>query len=76
MDNFLKQFLDSGKKVLLDTKAPRPTQTSKQKGKIADTSMEGDPHKVFVRRCISEKPKKAEVVKELKRFIEAEEALL
>ena len=78
MEGFLKEFLSSGKRLLEDTKKARATPT--KKGKASRSEVDGvqetDPHKIFIKRCISEKPKKAEVVKDIKRFIEGAEAEL
>ena len=77
-DAALREFLSSGKKLLQDTKAPRRVLEKKTKtadpltGEVKET----DPHKVFVRRTIQEKPKKAEVITEFKKFIEQAEAKL
>lgn len=71
MTDLLRDFLKSGKKLLDDTKAP------KRMKKQPDLSeMETDPHRVFVKRTINEKPKPKDLVKELKRFIDAAEAEL
>lgn len=75
MSDYLKSFFDTGKKLLDDTKKPRALATKKQN--VADMSqVEADPHKNFIKRTISEKPKKAEVVKDIKKFIEMYEAEL
>jgi hypothetical protein len=84
MDDHFKHFLDSGKKLLRDTKAPRrPAAAAPVKGK-KDTgpaqpsmsSLSDDPHAVFVRRVVHEKPKKPEIVEQIKRFIVVAEANL
>ena len=73
-DSVLKSFLQSGRHLLLDTKAPKKTQ-KKEKVTKAEVfgDLETDPHKIFRKRCIHEKPKKADVVLDIKRFIEAAE---
>ena len=83
MDDHFKHFLDSGKKLLQDTKAPRRPATTVVKGK-KDTGpaqpkmseLSDDPHAVFVRRVVHEKPKKPEIVEQIKRFIVVAEANL
>jgi len=75
MSDYLGQMLSSGKKLIIDTKVlkkPKAPPISIEKA----TFVESDPHKAFVRRCIAERPKKEDVVKELKRFIVAAEAEL
>ena len=82
MDDHFKHFLDSGKKLLTDTKAPRrvaaPVKGKRDTGpaqpKMSDLS--DDPHAVFVRRVVNEKPKKPEIVEQIKRFIVVAEANL
>lgn len=75
MSDYLGQVLASGKKIIVDTKTPKKPKapaTSIEKMSVPDS----DPHKAFVRRCIAERPKKEDVVKDLKRFIAAAEAEL
>jgi len=81
MNDYLKEFLASGKKLLTDTKAPKPPKPpSKTKGKLTSpaegSSVGSDPHKVFVKRAIDEKLKPAEIVKQIQKFCDAEDALL
>lgn len=77
MDNTFKEFLASGRTLLLDTKTPRKLVAPARKIKKEDMGLgETDPYKAFVRRVVQEKPKKTEIVKELKRFAEAAEANL
>ena len=72
MEGFLRDFLASGKKLLDDTKQIK-MKTAKQKKKAAEP-LSDDPHKNFVRRVIAEKPKKKEIVDDIKKFISAAEA--
>jgi len=74
MDSSLKAFFDSGRKLLIDTKLPKLTPSKAPKK--MDTPLEGDPHKVFVRRVIQEKPKAKELVEDMKKFITAAEEQL
>ena len=67
-------MLKAGRKILTDTKTPKLI-IKKSKEQIGSPT-ETDPHKVFIRRTIQEKPKKAAIVEEIKRFITAAEALL
>lgn len=71
--DLLKQIQQSGGKVLDDTKTKKKKEAKVPK---LQEVPEADPHKAFIRRCIAERPSKEEVVKALKKFIEAEEALL
>lgn len=75
MSDYLKEVLASGRRVLSDTKQPRkpPVQESKKPGILPNPAagsgpLEKDPHKVFVKRAIKEKMKKAEIVEEVQRF--------
>jgi hypothetical protein len=72
MRNELKEFMNSGKTLITDTKTPRQLKP-KEKAKPDEI---GDPHKVFVRHTIQTKPKKSEIIEEFKKFIKvAEDAL-
>jgi hypothetical protein len=75
MSDYLGQMLSSGRKIIIDTKVPKKAKAPSNSIEKA-TIIENDPHKAFVRRCIAERPKKEDVVKELKRFIVAAEAEL
>jgi len=72
MGNELKEFMKSGKTLITDTKTPRQLKP-KEKAKPDEI---GDPHKMFVRQTIQNKPKKSELVEEFKKFIKVEEAKL
>jgi hypothetical protein len=79
MDPTLKALFESGRTLLADTKMPRklPTKSqkvSKSEAMGAPTPAETDPYKVFIKKCVLEKPKKKEVLDSLKRFIVAAEA--
>ena len=76
MGDFLHQLFSSGRKLVADTKMlPAPKQSKKESPTIekAAANVETDPHKLFVKRMITEKPKKADVVKEIQKFISAAE---
>lgn len=78
MDATFQHFLQSGRTLVADTKGPRrPIGGDKQKASAAgfDTT-ETDPYRIFSRKMILEKPSKADVVKEIRRFIEMAEAAL
>ena len=75
MSDYLKEVLASGRKLLTDTKAPRkaPVEVSKKPGQIPNPAagsspLEKDPHKIFVKRAIKEKMKKADIKEEVQRF--------
>lgn len=74
MSSVLKDLMSSGRKILADTKAPAPDK--KVKASTINNPVESDPHKIFVKRTIAEKPKKAEVVEEMKRFVKQAEDCL
>lgn len=63
---------------MTDTKVPASKEKREviAKSKTTPTPEDGDPHKVFIKKTISDKPKKMEVVESMKRFIKAEEAKL
>ena len=82
MSDYLKDILASGKRLLTDTKTPKQIKVvpAGGKGKLsnpaAGSAPESDPHKVFVKRAIQEKLKKAEIVKQLQKFCDDEDAKL
>lgn len=89
MDATLKGLIESGRQLITDTKARRPVSVTTEKqakalrkkhgataAAMASGPEETDPYKVFAKRCINEKPKKADVVDDIKRFIAAAEAKL
>ena len=79
MSGFVNDFLQSGRRIVLDTKQPRIKKTERPKdprtGKPALPVAE-DAHQVFIKRCINDKPSKKDIVEDLKRFIEVAEAKL
>ncbi len=81
MDATLQALMSSGKSLLLDTKQRKATPGSvaaKSKHTIAGAAAvtETDPHRLFIRKVIDEKPSKTDIVEHMKKFIkEAEDAL-
>jgi hypothetical protein len=78
-DATFQHFLESGKSLLTTTMQPRKADVKsvkKEKGPTTavQSPVSDDPHKVFVRKCVGEKPKKAEVVEMMRRFIDSAEA--
>jgi hypothetical protein len=74
MSDALKEFLNSGKKIITDTKQPKSLPTKKQvplQESLSEPS--GDRHQVFIKRTIREKPKKTEILEEFKKFVEQAE---
>lgn len=74
MDGTLKQFIESGRKIITDSKLPKqkPTKTAPTPANMDEPA--GDAHQVFVRRTKKELPKKLEIVEEFKKFIKVAEA--
>lgn len=73
----IRDFFASGRRVLLDTKTPRKVAAKvKEADPVTQGPVETDPYRAFSRRVIQDKPKKGEVVKDIKRFIEAAESQL
>jgi hypothetical protein len=77
MSSYFDELQKSGKKILEDTKTPAliKKKATKPVGAM-DAPTETDPHKVLIKRTISEKPKKSELVEDFKKFITAAEAEL
>lgn len=80
MDATLQALLSSGKALLTDTKQRKPTPGTKKPSKhtIAEAAAitETDPHRLFVRKVIDEKPSKDKIVEEIMKFVKAAEAAL
>lgn len=79
MDQTLKNMFESGKALLTDTKTRKPKAVLPKPAKVGfDTQVkeELDPHRKFVKRVIDARPKKADLVEDIKSFIEKAEALL
>ena len=74
MSDFLRDLNSRGAKILDDTKT-RPVKAAPKPPSIT-TPPETDPHRAFVKRTIQERPKKGDVVEELKKFIKQEEEKL
>jgi hypothetical protein len=72
MSEALRDFLSSGRKLLNDTKAPKAKTTKSQPPPLG-APVDTDPHKVFQKRTIADKPKKTEVVKDMEKFIKQAE---
>ena len=75
MSAYLNDFLKSGKKILEDTKSPAIKKEKAKPVAALGTPTDSDPHKVFIKRMIQERPKKKDVVEEFEKFIKAAEAL-
>jgi hypothetical protein len=76
MDPLLKSLFDTGRKLISDSKSAKPPASKKGKASLATEAMEPpetDPHKIFVKRAVREKPKNPEMIKEIKKFIEVAE---
>jgi len=76
MDATYKSFLESGRHLVMDTKTPRKHGTKPPPIAMTGGSGSEDPHKVFVKNTISSKPKKAELVKDIEKFIKQAEDCL
>ena len=77
MSESLKEFLNSGRKLITNTKIKMIKNTSKEAKVLKDKPITNeDPHQVFVRRTILEKPKKSEIVEEFIKFIKSAEEKL
>lgn len=72
----LQALLKDGKTILTDTKVPAGKEKREKIAKNAQAPPESDPHKAFVKRVITDKPGREDVVKEFERFIKEAEARL
>ena len=75
MSSYLKDVLSTGRKILGDTKQ-LPVKDSKPKASSINNPPESDPHKIFIKRAINERPKKSEMVDDIKKFIKQAEDCL
>jgi DNA polymerase III epsilon subunit-like protein len=73
---YLSHLLKSGKVILSDTKLPASREKREKIVKNSQEPPDSDPHKAFVKKTITDKPKKEDVVKDLERFIKEAEAKL
>lgn len=78
MDGNFKDFVQSGRSLITDTKTPKVKSQSVKQNKVGLEApvTEKDPHRVLIRRCIDDRIKKSEVIEEFKKFIVAAEAAL
>jgi hypothetical protein len=74
MDATYKQFVESGKLLITDTKQLKKAAVKQQKPMKEEDA--GDPHKVFIRNTIGSLPSKADLLVEVKKFITAAEEKL
>lgn len=72
----LQNLLKDGKTILLDTKIPATKEKREKIAKNAQQPLDSDPHRAFVKRTITDKPDKDELVKDLERFIKEAESKL
>lgn len=76
----LKDLFASGRTILSDSKQRKAPAPGKSKKGPATANLaappETDPYRIFIRKCVNEKIKKADMVKDIERFIKvAEDAL-
>jgi hypothetical protein len=72
----LTSLLKDGKVILQDTKIPATKEKREKIAKNAQAPPESDPHRAFVKRTITDKPDREELVKDLERFIKEAESKL
>jgi hypothetical protein len=73
---YLSHLLKSGKVILSDTKIPASKEKREKIVKNSQEPPDSDPHKAFIKKTITDKPKKEDVVKDFERFIKEAEAKL
>jgi hypothetical protein len=81
MSDYLNQLLKSGRMILGDTKRTKVPPSKAEKTKKATMGdvmgvQDQDPHRNFIKWCVSEKPKAKEIIKQFQKFIEGAEAAL
>lgn len=73
--NFLA-FLQSGKKILTDTKTPRKSEPKTKKLPAPTPDEPSDPHERFIKKCVRDKPSKKVLLEFFEDTIKSEEAKL
>lgn len=76
MDDNFRNFLESGRKILVDTKTKRPKQPEVKKLPAPKAEGPKDPRESFIKTCIRDKPPKKFVLEFWQEEIEKEEAKL
>ena len=80
MDSGLRNFLDTKKNLILDTKIPairkQKTEVPKPPKEMMEKPVENDPYRKFANSCIKDKPSKKDIIEKIESFITAAEALL
>lgn len=80
MDSGLKNFLDTKKNLILDTKIPglrrQKTEVPKPSKEMMERPIENDPYRKFANTVIKDKPTKKDIIEKIESFITAAEALL
>ena len=70
------QFLQSGRKILTDTKTPRRAEPKTKKLAPPKPEEPLDPHDRFVKKCIRDKPSKKVLLEFFEDTIKSEESKL
>ena len=80
MDSGLRNFLETKKNLILDTKLPsirkQKTEVPKVPKSMQERPIENDPYKKFANTVIKDKPTKKDIIEKIQSFIDAEEAKL
>jgi hypothetical protein len=79
MNKFVEEFLASGKQLVKDSKVPRQTITKKKaksSAVVAPMLNDEDPHKMFVSRVINQKMKAKDIVSDIQKICDMEDAKL
>jgi hypothetical protein len=74
--SYLTNLLKSGRQILTDTKLPATKEKREKIVQNAQAPIESDPHRAFVKKTITEKPSKEDIVKDFERFIKEAESKL
>lgn len=79
MDATLKNFFDSKKALIKDTKligSKKQKVTVPKAGKDMNKPLDDDPYRRFASSAIKDKPSKKDLIEKVQQFIDAEEAQL
>ena len=78
-DTFFRDFINSGRKIISDTKTPKLPNSKAEKLPTASDMMKGGKpmtgYDVFIKRIIKELPSKKELIEDFQNFIKQAEDL-
>jgi hypothetical protein len=77
-DTFFKDFITSGRKIIVDTKVPKMSNKVEKPPTVADSFKGGKPmngYDVLIKRVIKELPSKKDLIQDFEIFIKQAEEM-